>query len=169
MKKIFLLLILFQFNYCLNAQQYIAQSLAGYNRVGVYLNPSFSVKLNHHHLNFGLNIYGYNLFFQSNNIGVKLGYGYIIKSINEKVYFYPSINIAAYREDKITSSLLLFETNLKYGLAYYLKPKLSLVTELGMGYIMTKTELFQINKTKQNAYTNFEISLGLAYHFTRAK
>ena len=140
----------------------------GYNRIGVFLNPHIGIDIKQHQIHFGLKTYGYNLFFETHPIGPQIGYQYQINTENNKWYFYPSLSFSAYREQKPSSNLLISELNLKYGLGINLSKNIAIVNELGVGYIMSNSNLFNQLKTIKSAYPSFEISLGLVFHISNS-
>lgn len=153
------------FIFSIAAQSYEVALNTGYNRIGVYLQPSFKVGINAHHINFGLKTYGYNLFFVKNVIGPQLGYEIHIKSKNEKFEFYPEFAIALYNEKRISSSLVLTELNLSNNLLYFFNPNLAMSSGIGIGYILTHANIFNTNETTNSAYPSYQISLGILYRF----
>ncbi len=135
----------------------------GYNRIGVFINPNIGLDFNNHQIHIGAKIYGFNLFFESNNFGPQIAYQYQLSGKNENIFFYPSLSFSAYREQKPNSNLLLSELNLKYGFGIKLGSGFAIINELGVGYIMSNSNLFNELKTIKSAYPSFEISLGLVY------
>ncbi|MFD1552297.1 hypothetical protein DNU06_11310 [Putridiphycobacter roseus] len=168
-KIIALIFSLFLYAHTNYAQHYTASLSTGYNRVGVFLQPEFKVGFNAHHLNFGLKVYGYNLFFAKNVVGPQLGYEIHIKSKNEKFEFYPGFSVAIFNEKRIANSLILTELNLSNSLLYFLKPNVGLHSSIGIGYILTHANTFNTNETTNSAYPSYQISLGILYRFGAAE
>jgi uncharacterized pyridoxamine 5'-phosphate oxidase family protein len=139
----------------------------GYNRIGVFFNPNIGIDIQNHQIHFGLKTYGYNLFFKSAVIGPQVGYQFQFEAIHDKVYFYPAISFTAYREEKSSSNLLLSEVNLKYGLGVRISNNIAIINELGVGYIMSNSNLYNQQITVKSAYPSFEISIGLVFHLDR--
>ncbi|MFK8044573.1 MAG: hypothetical protein AB8B72_03705 [Crocinitomicaceae bacterium] len=165
---IVILLIILCSNYSGYSQNHEIAVETGYNRIGVFVNPHVGIDINNHQIHMGFKIYGYNLFFESSRIGPQIGYQYHFNTVADKFFFYPSLSYAAYREQKSNSNLLLSEINLKYGLGYNLGKNVALVNEVGVGYIMSNTNLFNELNTIKSAYPSFEISLGLVFHINHS-
>ncbi|MFK8038388.1 MAG: hypothetical protein AB8B74_08870 [Crocinitomicaceae bacterium] len=148
-----------------NSQSLQGEVQAGYNRIGVFLNPTIGINFKSHIFSFGTRVYGYNLFFESNRFGPQLGYQYKFNTEKNRVYFFPSLSYSMYREQKSNSSLLLSEINLKYGMGLNINNRLSFVNAVGMGLVLSNSNLFNELIIIKNAYPSFEISLGLVYSF----
>ena len=140
----------------------------GYNRIGVFINPHIGIDIKQHQIHFGLKTYGYNLFFESSPIGPQIGYQYQFNTKNGKVFFYPSLSFTGYREQKSNSNLLLSELNLKYGLGINITKNIAVINELGIGYIMSNSNLFNELNTIKDAYPSFGISLGVVFHLSKS-
>ncbi len=167
MKKLIKILILLGWSQNLVYGQ-ISKSVSvefGYNRVGLYVNPNFNLGLKNHILTLGLKKYGYNLFFENNPITFKIGYAYQFETKNEQLYFYPSVEISGTKENKTAGELWLGEIALGYGIGIKLSQKLYLTNKIGVGYILSKSTLKIVDDAHQDAYTNYEISIGLVYRF----
>lgn len=166
--KFWLIILLLLFSMSAKSQSIQIGIQSGYNRIGIFLNPSLGLNYKNHIFQFGTKMYGYNLFFESSRFGPQISYEYKFRTEKGKVYFYPSLSYSVYREQKPNSNLLLSEINFKYGIGLNINSHLSLVNAVGMGFIMSNSNLFNELITVKNAYPSFEVALGLVYSFGNA-
>ncbi len=165
MKLALTIIVAICFNVLGHGQTYSINTKLGYSRVGVYANPNIKLHFKAHGAEIGVKYYGYNLYFENRPIGIKFGYSYSFQSSNQKVYFYPSFSIGGFRENKQASNLILGEFNVSNGIGFFVSNHLSIIQEIGIGYVTTRNKVFNTNNTFKSAFPNYEISVGLVYHF----
>lgn len=162
MRNIFFIILLFgNFTF---AQNVDFESRIVYNRVGLALNPSLLFSKKNHQFEIGLKIYGYNLYFEKTPVGPKIGYNYKFLTENKKAYFKTGFHLASFHENKLATNLWLNELTLSNGFGIRLNDKLDFVQSIGFGLVLSHTNINAFKQIFSKSYSNYEVSVGLAYH-----
>lgn len=141
----------------------------GFNRIGFYNEIGYKFELNCHQLKIGARHYTLDNFFETNAIGMDLRYGYKVLSQNQRLYFCPGVSATFFKEKKNNANVTLSDIKLVNQLGINLKNSWSVFYELGMGVIMVKSDLINVNEISNLEYFNYEISLGVSYKIGHKK
>ena len=137
----------------------------GYNRIGFYIEPAFRFNIKNHRGKIGLRYYTFDNFFEKNTIGLAAAYDYKFDGKNDKTFFYTGVSTAFFKENKSTAQVYLTELMLTNGVGVNFFKRFSFFYQLGLGVALNKSILTNIGETTKNQYYNYEMALGLAYHF----
>jgi hypothetical protein len=137
----------------------------GYDRIGFYTEPAFRFNINNHRGKIGLRYYTFDNFFEKNTIGLSAAYDYKFESKNKNTFFYIGISSAFFKENKTTAQVYLTELMLTNGIGINFLTNFSFFYQLGLGVALNKSILISVGETTTNQYYNYEMALGIAYHF----
>ncbi len=166
MKFFFLLILLLFFRWSLaqsNNQSVLLTN--GYNRIGFYIEPAFRFNINNHRGKMGLRYYTFDNFFEKNTLGLSVAYDYKFEGKNDRTFFYTGISGAFFKENKTSAQVYLSEIMLTNGVGFKFFNRFSFFYQLGLGVAINKSILITVGETTSNQYYNYEMALGLAYHF----
>lgn len=165
MKFFFLILfLLFRWSFAQSNQQSVL-IINGYNRIGFYTEPAFRFNINNHRGKIGVRYYTFDNFFEKNTLGLSIAYDYKFEGKNDKTFFYSGISGAFFKENKTTAQVYLSEIMLTNGVGINFFKQFTFFYQLGLGIAINKSILVNIGETTTNQYYNYEMALGLAYHF----
>ncbi len=157
-----LLVSLLFFSILTMAQSRIGTSVnIGVNRIGYYADAGIDFDLNSHQLHGGIKFYGPDLVFETNVIGLSLGYNYALKT--GKWFFGPGLQASFFHENKVDSEMFLSEILIKNKLGYGFGEAFSVYSNLGIGAIINQNSTTAYHSV--TSYINYEFSLGIIYYW----
>lgn len=162
-RPLFLFLLLF-FSILVSAQNRIGNGInLGVNRIGYYADAGIDFDLNSHQVHAGIKFYGPDLVFETNVIGISLGYNYALNAGNW--FFGPGINAAFFHENKSSSEMYLSDFLVKNKFGYEFGERISLYSNLGVGAVINQNYSFITGNHSVSSYINYEFSLGIVYYW----
>lgn len=145
-----------------NAQNRIGTGIkVGVNRIGFYADAGIDFDLNSHQLLGGIKFYGPDLVFETNVIGISLGYNYALNAGNW--FFGPGLQASFFHENKIDSEMFLSEILIQNKLGYEFRESFSMYSNLGIGAIINQNSTAAYHSV--TSYINYEFSLGIIYYW----
>lgn len=139
---------------------------AGVNRIGLYADASLVFLMESHQVQGGIRYYGPDYVFESNNIGMSVGYNYLFSA--NKWSFGPGLHGAFFHENKSTVELTLSELLLEHRLIYHFRPNFAVHQWIGLGAVLNKHTNYLIGTTSLTSYLNYEFAIGFIYYWRSA-
>lgn len=162
-QQLFLLLFIF-FSVLSLGQTRIGFGInSGMNRIGLYADAGIDFDLNSNHVHAGIKYYGPDFVFETNVVGLSLGYLYSFEAGNW--FFGPGINASFFHENKSVSEMYLSELLLKNRFGYEFGERISLYSNLGVGAVINQNYNFITGLNSVSSYINYEFSLGIIYYW----
>ncbi|MFT5821044.1 MAG: hypothetical protein ACI8ZM_002293 [Crocinitomix sp.] len=165
MEKSITLILAILFTLSVNAQKNRgAYAVIGLNRIGVLYEFGAHFQKEAHSFNIGARFYGPDLVFEKNYPGINLGYDYTFRE-DKKMRLLLGACISAFYENKVTTNLWVFDPKLRVGSHWDLNQHIRLNLTAGFGTVINKVETSYTPSIETYTYLNYELALGLTYHF----
>lgn len=135
---------------------------SGFNRIGLYFDAGPDLNFNAHQVHAGIKYYGPDFVFESDVIGLSLGYNYAFYS--GRWFFGPGLSTSFFREKKSTNEIFLAEILLRNIFGFEFGERFSVYSALGLGTVINRHSNYTFNSTSSTSYINYEFSLGVKYY-----
>lgn len=137
---------------------------SGFDRIGILTEMNGTIKFNNHQAIAGLRYYPLNYFFETNAVGVHLGYAFGLTG--QKLNFNYGMGYCFFTEQKTDGRFFLHNIHLYHQLQFRKDKLVRPFVKAGIGIIHVPYKFMQ--ESFNSTYINYELSLGLAFCFVRS-
>ncbi|MBI3134759.1 MAG: hypothetical protein HYZ14_08815 [Bacteroidetes bacterium] len=136
---------------------------SGFNRVGLYADAGLELAIQSHQVHLGARYYGPDYVFESDVLGVSLGYTYSFSK--NRWWFGPGVSGGFFHETKSASELFLSEFLLRNTLGYEFGKPFAVYSSIGLGAVMNTYQTVNTVSKSTSGYINYEFSIGIKYYW----
>lgn len=139
----------------------------GLNRIGVLYEIGAKQNFAAHTLNIGLRFYEPDLVFEKNWPGLRLGYGYGLRSA-KKMKLNLGVDVSTFFEIKNNVSLLLFDPKIRVEPVWNLNTFCTFSLSAAFGATYNRVWIANPSEKNKFTYLNYELATTFSYRFRRA-
>ena len=136
----------------------------GFNRIGFLYEIGGGYNFARHNIKLGIRFYEPDFVFEKEVPGLHFSYAYLFR-MDKKMKISLGINSGFFWEKKQTTKLFLLDSKFQIGTKWKLTQKLDLNLTNAYGGVINSVKTTNLTTKKQYIYWNYELALGLIYHF----